>query len=110
MKRITSVFALTLAAAALACAGSSYKFSISKTIMVGDTKLAPGEYKIEMVGDKAVLKGSGTKLTVPAVLETSEYKFPVTSVTTSSSVLQEVSVGGTTTRIMISAPTSVASK
>ena len=86
----------------IASAGSTYKVEFSQAIQVGGTELKAGEYKVEMQGDKAVFKsGKDVVAQSPATVENGKQKYSVTSVSTNSSKLQSISIGGTTMKIVL---------
>ena len=61
--------ACSLAAlAALAGAASSYSVKFYDSVKIGTTELKPGDYKIEMQGDKAVFKKGKSVVEVPATV------------------------------------------
>lgn len=100
-------FRLTLSLAtlglAVASAASSYNVRLSTAAWVGETKLNPGEYKIQIVGDKAVFKSGKTTVEVPATVATNPKKFSTTSTQVLNSKMQEIDLGGTTTKILFGA-------
>jgi hypothetical protein len=96
-------------AAAMANAASSYQLTIYRPTTVGSTQLAAGQYKVEMLGDKAVFIQGKKSVEVPATLEKSEQKFQKTSYTEVGSKIKEVDLGGTNDRIILTAPSGLAS-
>jgi hypothetical protein len=64
------VFSLGIAAAA-----SSYHVKISDTTWVGTTELKPGEYTVQVEGDKVTFKMGKNAVTVPAKVEENASKF-----------------------------------
>ena len=96
---------LAFCALALAAMGASYHVTITGTTWVGTNELAPGSYTIEVQGDKAVMKSGKNVIEVPAKVETETSKYPVTSLHTTNAggktTLEEIWVGGTTTKIVL---------
>ena len=56
MKLSKLMLAFATLALAVASAASSYKFSIFQPSTIGGTELKPGDYKVEVNGDKAMIK------------------------------------------------------
>jgi len=86
----------------IASAASDYKIEFTKATQVGGTELKPGAYKVEVQGDKAVFK-SGKEVVAqsPVTVETAKQKYSYTSVSTTGSKLESISLGGTTMKIVI---------
>jgi hypothetical protein len=84
--------------------------TLSEQAWVGGNQLQPGDYKIEMQGEKAILIVGKKQIEVAAKMEANEKKFDTTLVVIdgaggSRPALQEIDFGGTTTRIVFTAPT-----
>lgn len=96
---------LALCALALTAFGAAYHVTISSPTWVGTNELMPGDYKVEVQGDKAIIKLGKSVFEAPAKLETANSKFPVTSLHTTNAdgktTLDEIWVGGTPTKIVI---------
>lgn len=96
----------TLALAAAMAAPNTYNIKLDDAAWVGSTQLKAGDYKIQVEGDKAVIK-SGKKdvAEVPVKVEQSEKKFPSSEVFMHSdnhkNQIEEFRIGGTTTRIVV---------
>jgi hypothetical protein len=102
MKFMKLTFGLTGLALGLASAASSHSFDLLKPVTIGNTKLQPGRYRVEMQGDKAVLKTGKTVVEVPATLGKSDQKFGTTGSVTVGPKLIEIDLGGTTEKILFS--------
>jgi len=100
MKRIYTITLATLALAVAGSAASHYTLTLSSAQMAGDKELKAGEYRVEMVGDKAVFKAGKTVIEVPAAVQTAEHKFGATSYQSVDKKIQEIDLGGTTTKIV----------
>lgn len=105
MKKVRLIFGIaTLAVAALGA--NTYRFTLQEPANFNGTPLRPGDYKIEINGDKATIKIGRTVVEAPAKLETAERKYPMTTIsfddTSAKKSITEIHVGGSTTRIMIS--------
>jgi len=96
---------LAFGALALAAMGASYHVSITGSTWVGAKELTPGDYTVEVQGDKAVMKSGKNVVEVPAKVETETSKYPVTSLHTTNAggknTLEEIWLGGTKTKIVL---------
>ena len=93
---------LTLAAfgLAVASAASHYSLKFDTAIWAGDKQLKPGDYQVELVGDKAVFKTGKTLVEVPATVQKNDTTYSVTSYESKDSKIEEIYLGGTNTRIV----------
>jgi hypothetical protein len=91
-------------ALAIASAASSYHFSIFETSVVAGKELKPGDYKIELNGDKAMIKAGKETVETAVKVENGSEKFPETSVRYANSngklMVQEIRLGGTHTKLV----------
>src|SRR5262245_61931454 len=101
MKLTKVMLCLGTLALSVANAASSKSVNLTSSVWVGDTQLKPGQYKVELVGDKAMFKSGKNVVEVPAKLETVDRKFADTSVETTDSKVKEVRLGGTNTKIVL---------
>jgi hypothetical protein len=101
MKKLFLSFA-TVALGIAAAAGNSFTLNLDHACTVGTTQLKAGEYKVRTEGDKIVLKSGNTVIEVPGKLESGDKRFNNTSVRIDdkSNKLEEIRVGGTSTRIV----------
>ena len=106
MKSIKLTFGFTLVALGLANAASTHSFDLKHAVSIGGTELQAGSYKVEIQGDKAVIKSGRNVVEVPATLGTNDKKFGTTGIVTNGSKLIEIDFGGTTEKILFSAGTS----
>lgn len=87
-----------------AFAATAHKVKIVDPTWVGQTELKPGDYNVQVTGDKAMLKMGKQVLEVPAKMETNSAKFQYTQLGTKSvngkSQLQEIDLGGTNSKIV----------
>jgi hypothetical protein len=88
---------------AVASAASTYNVKLSSATWIGETKLNAGDYKVQIVGDKAVFKSGKTSVEVPATVATNPRRFSMTSTQVTDSKMQEIDLGGTTTKILFGA-------
>jgi len=94
------VFSLATFALAAASAASSYSVKFDQPVTIGATELKPGDYKVEMQGDKAVFKSGKNVVEVPATLEKADKKYNYTSFSSEGSKVSEIDLGGTNMRIV----------
>jgi hypothetical protein len=91
-------------ALAIASAASSYHFSIFQPSFVAGKELKPGDYKIEVSGDKALIKAGKQTVEAAVKIENGSEKFSETSVryTTADGKMnvQEIRLGGTSTKLV----------
>ena len=104
MKRI--LLLATFAGLAL-CAGKSYTVELYQPVMVGNTELKPGEYKMDVTGEKAVLHLGKVQAEASVKEEDGDSKYGGTSVIFANSAdgkrhIQEIRLGGTKTKLVFS--------
>lgn len=109
MTRFMLTFAIIALGVASAAPAKTLHMTLGEVAWVGGTELQPGDYKIQMQGDKAMLVSGKKQIEIPAKMETNGKKFDTTLVVidgtgSSRPALQEIDFGGTTTRIVFSAP------
>ena len=106
MKKFAFAFA-TLALAA-ASAADRYNVKFFLPAEVGGRIVKPGEYSLELKGDRAVLKGLSGKIESEARIETGGRKFPQTVVRYASEQpnarVEEIRIGGTSTTVVFAKP------
>ena len=100
MKKTLLLSLVALGSMAFA-AGNTFKVNIDHDSVVEGKTVKAGEYKVSMENGNAVLRHGKESIEVPAKEEASSTKFPSTELTYSGDTnLQEVDLGGTTTRIV----------
>ena len=103
------VLPLFMVVAGLAVAGArSYTVSLTKANMLGTTELKAGDYKIEVDGDKAILRQGKVQTESPVKVEESDSKFDSNVVRYASTAdgklrIQEIRIGGTRTKLVFGA-------
>jgi len=101
MKKVLVI--LFAAGISLAHAASSYHVKLEKTTLINGTQVAAGDYKLELQGDKVVLKGK-TSFETNATVENATRKFQYTTVGylagSSTDELHDISLGGTTIKLL----------
>ncbi len=97
------LFSFALLGLALASA-KSYTVTLYETARVGNMELKPGEYRIEVVDQKAVIRNGSRKGEAPVKVENTDTKYPNNSVrlTVGSDTprIQEIRIGGTRTKLV----------
>ena len=99
MKLVKLTLTLATLGLAVASAASHYTVKIDTPVYAGTTQLKPGEYRLELNGDKAVFTSGKTVVEVPATLGKAEKKFSQTSYQAIDSKIKEIDLGGTTTTV-----------
>ena len=91
-------------ALAIASAASSYRFSIFEKSFVAGQELKPGDYKIELNGDKAMIKAGKQTVETAVKVENGNEKFSETSVRYATAngkmAVTEIRLGGTHTKLV----------
>ena len=99
---------LSFAVVALAAVASakSYTVNLSEPAVLGTTQFQPGEYKVEVVDQKAVIRNGKLHGEFPVKVETANSKYNTTTVRYSNGDgklrIQEIHIGGTTTKLVFS--------
>jgi hypothetical protein len=99
IKRLSIGFvAITLA---IASAATTYKVTLFQPSVISGTELKPGEYKVEIKNDKAVLWQGKNSTEVPVKVESTDQKNRATAVRYGSgSHIEEIRIGGTKTKLV----------
>lgn len=74
MKKVTVLFA-TLALAAASASAKSFDISLHAPSVVAGTQLQPGDYKLELNGNKMVLKNGSVSVESAVTVESTGTKF-----------------------------------
>jgi hypothetical protein len=94
----------TLALTALA-ASNVFHITLNDPDWIGTNMLKPGDYKIEIAGDKATFKTGKTVVETAAKLENADHKFSTTSVVIETvqgkNQIKAIELGGTSQRLVI---------
>lgn len=97
------VLAFALAGLAVASA-KSYSIDLFAPALLGNMELKPGHYSVDIVDQKAVIRNGKIHGEAPVKVETMEQKYPKTAVRFSVADgrmhIQEIHVGGSTTKIV----------
>jgi hypothetical protein len=91
-------------ALAIASAANSYRVTLFQPSYVGSSELKPGDYKIEVNGDKAIIKAGKNTVEAAVKVETADEKYPSTAVRyandSGKSRIEEIRLGGTNTKLV----------
>lgn len=103
---MNKLLVLCLATAGLALAGAgTHRITLHQNSQLNGTELKAGEYKMEVMGDKIVLKSGKVTVEAPAKMETSTSKYATNSIRYKSEggkyEIQEIHVGGTKTKVVL---------
>jgi hypothetical protein len=99
---------LSFAVAALAAAAGakSYTVNLFEPAVLGGTELKPGDYKVEVVDQKAVIRNGKLHGEFPVKVENSDSRYSTTSVRYTNGDgklhIQEIHIGGTNTKLVFS--------
>jgi hypothetical protein len=105
MKRVVvclcAIFTLGLAAWA---SGKSYSVTLHDAAVAGGTELAPGDYKLEVTNDKAVMRKGKISTEASVKVETGNEKYDVTRVVLTradgKAHIHQIHLGGTNTTLV----------
>jgi hypothetical protein len=90
-------------ALAIASAATTYNVTFYEPVTINGTQVKPGSYKLELEGNKALIRPSGEKKTVteaPVKVENEERKFSSTTIRMDGTQVDEIRLGGTTTKLV----------
>ncbi len=91
-------------AMAVASAASNYNLTLFEPSTIGSKELKPGDYKLELDGDKATIKAGKNTVEAAVKVENGSEKFSRTTVKYSTADgkyrVQEIHLGGTKTTLI----------
>ena len=87
-------------ALAVASAASSYNVTFYEPVMINGSELKPGDYKLELKDKTAVIKQGKTVTEAPVKVENDSQKYQRTAVRMNGMQIEEIRIGGTSTRIV----------
>jgi hypothetical protein len=91
-------------ALAVASAASSYRVTLFQPSIINGTELKPGEYKVSVEDNKAVIKAGKQSVEANVKIEDSDRKYGNTTVRYSNGDgkyrVQEIHIGGTHTKLV----------
>jgi len=108
MKKLVILFALFALVVAIAgtvpALGTSYNVKLLRPSVVKGTVLKEGEYRINLSKETATIGNGKVSVEAPVTVETNDSKFETTAVryteVAGKSVISEIRVGGTKTKII----------
>lgn len=84
----------------------TYSLNLMGSVMLAGTELKAGQYQLEVVDQKAVIRAGKTEVQAPVKVETANAKFGRTTVLLAESGgkqrIAEICIGGTNTRLLFS--------
>lgn len=101
MKKV--IAAMFVIGIGVASAASSYHVTLYKPTTVNGTQLKAGDVKVEVQGDKVILKQGKTSVESNATVQNGNQKFNDSTVSYSGdspNQIQEIRLGGTSTKIL----------
>lgn len=100
-------FLLALSVAALAVASASaksYSIQLFEPAMVGSMALPPGEYRVDVDNQKAVIHNAKARCEAPVKVEDADSRYGATTVRFANADgkmhIQEIHVGGSKTKLV----------
>jgi hypothetical protein len=103
IKFATRLSCLAIVALGIAAAASSYKLTVYAPVTAGSIAVAPGQYLVEVKGDKVVLTQGKKAIEIPATVEKGgEKKYSATTYVTVDSKMLEIDLAGTTEKVVLS--------
>ena len=94
------LIAFSTLALAVASAASSYSVKLFDPATLNGTQLKPGEYRLELKDNKAVMKLGKQVVEAPVTVENTPSKIATTSVKYVDGHIQEIRLGGTSTKLV----------
>lgn len=102
MKKV--MFSFAVMALAVASAADSYRVTLYQPSVVAGKELKPGEYKVTVKDNKAVIGQGKSAVEAPVKVEASDNKFGTTSVRYETAdgkyKVQEIRLGNTKTKLV----------
>jgi hypothetical protein len=90
----------TSVALSVASAAGSYTVTFYQSVMVNGSELKPGDYKLELKDNTAVIKQGKTVAEAPVKVENEGQKYSRTAVRMNGMQVDEIRIGGTNTRVV----------
>jgi hypothetical protein len=87
-------------ALAVASAATSYRVTFFEPVVLNGTTLKPGDYRVEINDNKAIIKRGKTVAESPVKVESNEAKYSTTSVRLAGPQVEEIHIGGTHTKLV----------
>jgi hypothetical protein len=100
-------------AAGIASAASNYKLTLGSPSVIAGKELKPGDYKVEVDGSNVKIEGNGSSVQTAVKTEQNAKKYDATTVRYSKAdgklKVDEIRIGGTTTKLVFDDSSSTAS-
>jgi hypothetical protein len=87
-------------ALAVASAAANYNVTFFEPVVVNGTKLKPGDYRVEVQGNTAVIKHGKTMAEAPVRVENDSDKHRSNSIRMDGDRVSEIRLGGSHTRLV----------
>ena len=101
MKKFVFTFAV-LAFSAIAGAAEKHVITLYQPSVIGGQELKPGEYRIELTGNKLVVRDGKRVIEADVKLESQAKKFDTTSVRyLQDKQVSEIRIGGARTKVLL---------
>jgi hypothetical protein len=84
----------------VASAASSYNVTFYQPVMINGSELKAGDYKVELKDKMVVIKQGKTVTEAPVSIQNDSQKYPRTAVRLNGMQVDEIRIGGTSTRIV----------
>ena len=94
------LIAFSTLALAMASAATSYSVKLFDASVLNGNQLKPGEYRLELKENTAVLKLGKRVVEAPVKVENTPTKISTTSVKYVNGQIQEIRLGGTSTKLV----------
>jgi hypothetical protein len=103
MKFVTGIL-LSVSLAFAAGSGSTYNVTLSERAVVAGKELKPGDYKVEVAGDKATIKNGNQSVETSVSVQSGDRKFSQTSVrydrADGNYRIDQIQIGGSKTTLV----------
>jgi hypothetical protein len=103
---VRSALTITVLALGALAQAETYNVTLLKPSVVAGTELKPGDYRVEVTNDKAVISHGKQRVETKVKTETADKKFSSTTVRYEMEgekyKVQEIGIGGTRTKLVIS--------
>jgi hypothetical protein len=103
---VRSALTLTLLAMGTLAQAATYHITLLKPSVVAGQELKPGDYKVEVDNDKLIISHGKTSVETKVKAESTDKKYDSTTVRYEMKgekyLVQEIAIGGTKTKLVIS--------
>ena len=106
----TLLFSFVSVGLTVASAATSYSVKFWDPVTVNGAKLQPGEYKVEVNGNTAVIKNGKKVAEVPVKVENVDQKYSANTVRMDGDRVSEIRIGGTHTKLVFEESTNVSTR